>query len=329
MVGFSKIIGQEHIKEHLQGAIQSRMINHAYILQGEAGMGKKMIADTFAITVQCERGEEEPCMTCHSCKQALSGNQPDIRYLIPEKEGVIKVNEIREQVIGDVAIKPYSSPYKVYIIPDADTMNAAAQNALLKTLEEPPAYVIILLLCKNAELLLETIRSRCILLNIRPLTDEQVKTYLMQNMQIPDYKATICAAFARGSIVRAKMLLKNDDFEELRQETSQLLKSIPSMDIMEISEEIKRISGLSVGITEFLDYLYLWYRDILLCKATGKTEKLLHLEDRQMIGMIADRCSYESIAHVLAVIEETKARINANVNPDMALELLLLALKEN
>ncbi len=329
MVGFAQIIGQEHIKEHLQGAIGSRMVSHAYILQGEAGMGKKLLADTFAMTLLCESGETEPCMTCHSCKQALSGNHPDIRHLIPEKEGVIKVGEVREQIVNDVSIKPYSSPYKIYIVPNADTMNATAQNALLKTLEEPPEYVCILLLCKNAQLLLETIRSRCIQLNIRPLRDEQVKGYLMKNMQIPDYQAMICAAFARGSIGRAKALLKNDDFEELRQETAHLLKNLPNMNILEMGDEIKKISGLSVGIVEFLDYLYLWYRDILLCKATGNTENLLHLEDRQMIAAIANRCSYEGIEQVLTKIEDTKAKVNTNVNPDMALEILLLTLKEN
>ncbi len=329
MVGFAKITGQEHIKEHLQGAIQSRMVNHAYILQGEAGTGKKLIADTFAMTLVCERGETEPCMVCHSCKQAASGNHPDIVRLIPEREDMIKKKEIREQVVNDIVIKPYSAPYKVYIIPDADTMNMEAQNTLLKTLEEPPLYAVILLLCKNAQLLLPTIRSRCIMLDIRPLRDEQVKEYLMKNKEVPDYKALICAAFARGSIGRAMSLLKNDDFEELRQETTHLLKNIPDMDILEIGDEIKKITTLSVGVPEFLDYLFLWYRDILLCKSTGKTEHLLHLEDRQTISNIAERHSYEGIEKVLKLIESTKDRFRSNVNADMALELLLLAMKES
>ncbi|MCR5267289.1 MAG: DNA polymerase III subunit delta' [Lachnospiraceae bacterium] len=329
MIGFSKIVGQEHIKEHLQGAIQSRMVSHAYILQGEAGTGKKLIADTFAMTLQCEQGDTEPCMVCHSCKQAASNNHPDIRRLIPEREDLIKVDEIRRQIVNDVGIKPYSGPYKVYIVPNADTMNVMAQNALLKTLEEPPSYVVILLLCRNASLLLETIQSRCIRLDIRPLKDELVKEYLMQNVHIPDYQASICAAFAKGSIGRAMSLLKNDDFEAIREETAGLFKDLPNMDIAQMADESKKIANFSAGVIEFLDYLSLWYRDILMYKATRKYENLLHLEDRHMIAATAERCSYEGIKQILSLIESTKDRINANVNPEMALELLLLAMKEN
>lgn len=329
MAGFTQIIGQEHIKAHLQGAIETRMMSHAYILQGEAGSGKSMIADTFAMTLVCESGEIEPCMTCHSCKQAASGNHPDIRHLIPERPDLIKVDEIREQIVNDVGIKPYSAPYKVYIIPGADNMNAAAQNALLKTLEEPPSYVVILLLCRNAEILLETIRSRCVMLNVRPLKDEQVKQYLMKNLQVPDYQAASCAAFAGGSIGRAAMLLENDDFEELRQEVSDLMKNIKSMDIAQIAKETKKIAALSIGLTEFLDYLVLWYRDVLLYKATGSIEKLLHPEDRQLIMSMAKESSFEGIEKILTMTEDTKKRFNANVNTETTLELLLLSIKEN
>ena len=185
MAGFTQIIGQNHIKEHLQEAILSGMISHAYIFSGEKGSGKSMLADAFANTLLCERGEAEPCMVCHACKQFASGNHPDIRHLTTEKPDAIKVDEIRKQIINDVGIKPYSSEYKIYIIPDAERMNPAAQNALLKTLEEPPSYVVIILLCSNELLLLETIRSRCVTLNLRPLKDAQVQEYLMkQNMFI-------------------------------------------------------------------------------------------------------------------------------------------------
>ncbi len=328
MTGFAQIIGQEHIKEHLRESILSGMISHACILQGEKGSGKSMIADAFAMTLLCEEGQAEPCMNCHSCKQALSGNHPDIRHLIPAKPDVIQVKEIREQVVNDVGIKPYSSDYKVYIIPNAENMNPMAQNALLKTLEDPPSYVVILLLCQNENMLLETIRSRCRTLSLRPLKDEQIQEYLMREKQMPDYQAKICAAFARGSIGRA-LMLGESDFDELNAETVYLIKNIKTMDVAAISEEVKKITKLSAGLSEFLDCLFLWYRDIALCKATGSTEKILYSQEKYTIAQVADNLSYEGIEKILSQIQKTGKRLDANVNAEILLELLLFAMKEN
>ena len=329
MAGFSEIIGQEHIKEHLQEAILSGMMSHAYILCGDEGSGKKTVADAIAMTLFCERGEAEPCRICHSCKQFASHNHPDIKYLIPEKPDVIKVDEIRKQIINDVGIKPYSSDHKVYIIPNAERMNPAAQNALLKTLEEPPAYAIIFLLCSNELMLLETIRSRCVMLNLRPLKDSQVQEYLMEKMQIPDYQARICSAFARGCIGRALALLNDDEFAELNREAVNILKNVKRMDVGEIRNAVIRISELKLGIPEFLDYLFLWYKDVALCKATGSTKGLLYAEEEITIAQAASDSSYEDIQKIIALIEKTKRREKANVNMDVSLELLFLAMKEN
>ncbi len=329
MLHFSEIIGQEHIKEHLQGAIASGMLNHAYIIEGDKGSGKKSLAGLFAMTLFCEQQGAEPCGTCHSCKQAISGNHPDIRILVPEKEDLIRVKEIREQLINDVSIKPYSSEYKIYIIPEAERMNMAAQNALLKTLEEPPPYAVILLLCDNASLLLETIRSRCVILNIRPLKDEQIKEYLMKNRQVPDYQAKICAAFARGSIGRALTILQDERFESMRDETVRLLKQIKTMDYAEIGKACKTILEQTASIPEFLDFLFLWYRDVLLYRSSHRTDKLLFFEERKTIMALAEESSYEGIETILQTIGKTRERLKANVNANTTLELLLLTIKEN
>ena len=149
MAGFRDIIGQEQIKEHLQNALESGKISHAYIINGEKSSGKEFIAKVFAMTLQCEKGGKEPCQECHSCKQVLSGNQPDIIKVLHEKPNTISVEDIRTQINDDVAIKPYSSPYKIYLLEDAEKMTVQAQNALLKTLEEPPEYAVIILMTAN------------------------------------------------------------------------------------------------------------------------------------------------------------------------------------
>ncbi len=175
MAGFQDIIGQDRIKEHLRSALSTGKVSHAYILNGEKSSGKEFIAKVFAMALQCEKGGVEPCQECRSCRQALSGNQPDIIRVIHEKPNTISVDDIREQVNSDVGVKPYSSARKVYIINEAEKMTAQAQNALLKTLEEPPEYAVLLLLTANVDALLPTILSRCVQLNMKPAPDMLVR----------------------------------------------------------------------------------------------------------------------------------------------------------
>ena len=150
MPGFEEIVGHEQIVTHLKSAMKLGKVSHAYILSGEKGCGKKLLADVFAETLQCEKGGTEPCGSCHSCVQARSGNHPDIIHLMHEKPNSISVDDVRQQIVNDVLVKPYSGKYKIYIVPDAEKMTAAAQNALLKTIEEPPAYAVILLLANTS-----------------------------------------------------------------------------------------------------------------------------------------------------------------------------------
>ena len=134
MAGFHDIIGHDDIIRHLKNAIETGKVSHSYIFTGEPGSGKKLLAGTFAAALQCESGESEPCMTCDSCKKVIGKNHPDIITVTHEKPGSISIDEVREQVVHDVDIKPYCSPYKIYIIPDAEMMTVQAQNALLKTI---------------------------------------------------------------------------------------------------------------------------------------------------------------------------------------------------
>ena len=177
MAGFTNIIGHQQIIEHLQNAISSDKVSHAYILNGPEQSGKMLLANSFAMALQCEHHGTEACMECHSCKQALSGNQPDIIYLHHEKPATISVEDIRTQVNNDIAIKPYASPYKIYIINEAEKMTQQAQNALLKTIEEPPAYAVILLLTTNSDSFLPTILSRCIILNLKSVPDDDIRSF--------------------------------------------------------------------------------------------------------------------------------------------------------
>ena len=329
MAKFTDIIGQEQLKEHLQNAIAMNKVSHAYIINGERSSGKEFIAKVFAAALQCEKGETEPCGECHSCIQAKSGNQPDIIFVAHDKPNTIGVEDIRTQINNDIGIKPYSSPRKVYIMNEGEKMTVQAQNALLKTLEEPPEYAVILILTANVDSLLPTILSRCVVLHMKPVPDHKVKKYLMEELEIPDYKANICVAFARGNIGKAKMLASSEEFEKVKEEAVTLVKYINDMDISEVIKAIRKISEYQFDVTDYLDILSVWYRDVLLFKATKDANSLIFKNEIQYIRKVADRSTYEGIETIVKALQQAKRRLEANVNFDLTMELMLLTIQEN
>ncbi len=329
MAKFSDIIGQDHIKDHLKSAIENGKISHAYIIHGEKNAGKEFIAETFAMALECEdETGVEPCMECHSCKQAVTKNHPDIITLIHEKPGTIGVEDIRRSIVSDVSVRPYSGKWKIYLINDAEKMSVQAQNALLKTLEEPPEYVVILLLTSNMSALLPTIISRSTVLNMRPVDDKTVRKYLMERIHVPDYQADICVAFARGNIGKAKHLATSEDFDNIKNDAVRVLKYAHEMDMSEFVTALNQISAYKINIEDYLDILLIWYRDVLMFKATGDIDSLVFKEEIKSIRERAGRSSYEAVEKIIEAIEKTKVRLKANVNFELAMELLLLAIKE-
>lgn len=326
---FADIVGQKMIKEHLQNALKTGNISHAYIINGERYSGKEYIAKVFAMALQCEKGEVDPCNECHACKQALGNNQPDIIHLTHEKPNVISVDDIRNQINKDIIIKPYACERKVYIINEAEKMNNQAQNALLKTLEEPPEYAVILILTSNLEALLPTILSRCVVLNMKPVEDKLVKEFLMREVKVPDYKAEVCAAFARGNLGKAKILASSEEFDKIKTDAIALLKHIGEMETSEISQAIKQMNECKLEINDFLDILAIWYRDALMFKATADVNNLIFRDEMKFIKQTASRSTYEGLEIILKALDRAKARLTANVSFDLTMELLLLTIKEN
>jgi len=328
MICFHDIIGHEEIIKHLKNAIQSGKVSHSYLLSGEAGSGKKMIARSFAAALQCEKGGAEACLVCDSCKKAIGNNHPDIIYVKHEKSNVISVDEVREQVIHDAIIRPYYSKYKIYIIPDAELLNVQAQNALLKTIEEPPEYVVIMLLVKNADVLLPTILSRCVRLDLKVVDDSIVKQYLMEHLHIPDYQAEVDASFAHGNIGKAKEAATSQEFSDMTEKALRLLKYSGEMEVFELTEQIKSFASDKSKIEDYLDVFQFWFRDVLMFKAVREIDNLVFKQEINFIREQARERSYENLENILEEIDKTKVRLRANVNLELALELLFLTIRE-
>ena len=345
MADFADIIGQKQMIDHLQNALRTGKASHAYIITGEKESGKEFIARIFAKTLMCsDRHEDygliEPCHKCHSCIQADSASNPDIITVTHEKPNTISVDEIRA-ICDDVVIKPYVGPYKIYIFPDGEKMNIQAQNALLKTLEEPPSYVVMLILTDNLDVFLPTILSRCVVLPMKPAPDEDIKHFLMKEYHTPDYRADLCVSFARGNVGKAILLSQNEDFERMRKQTFSLLQKISRKELHEILDLVKEIetpqdeSGNAENIdkkeviSDFLDMLLFFFRDVLVYKATESDEGLIFAGDLSYIRDTAEKCTFEGLNSIVELISKTRRRIQVNVNPDIAVEMLMIGIKDN
>lgn len=328
---WNDVVGQRQLVDNLRSALKFNKISHAYLIQGEKLSGKMMVADIFARALQCEAAQgEKPCNQCRSCRQALNRNHPDIMYVEHEKPNVISVDNIRQQINGDIAIKPYSGARKIYIMDEAEKMNVQAQNALLKTLEEPPEYAVILLLSTRAEAMLQTILSRCVVLNTRPVHEDMIKDYLMRRVQVPDYRAAICASFARGNVGRAVELASNEEFDRMKSSVISTMKNIADLEINQMAAEIKRITEEKFDIDDYLDLCFIWYRDVLLYKACGVHGDKSHIifkEDMTDIAGAAKRYSYDGLERIIHAIDNARNRLKANVNSDLTMELLFMDMK--
>lgn len=329
MAGFKDIVGHEQIIEHLKTAIEMGKVSHAYILNGPDLSGKMMIAEAFARALLCEKQDPDGCGECRSCRQSDDRNNPDIIYVKHDKPNTISVDDIRTQLNNDIVIKPYSNQYKIYIVDEAEKMNQQAQNALLKTIEEPPAYAVIMLLTTNADSFLQTIRSRCITLNLKSVKNDVIKSYLMTEKKIPDYQADVCAAFAQGVVGKAIKLASSDDFNELKESALSLIKRLDDIDLYEMGEEIKQISDYKLQVQDYFDLITVWYRDVLYMKATNDVNGLIFKDEVYDIKKQASKHSYHGIETIIEALDKAKLRINANVNFDLVIELLLMTIKEN
>lgn len=324
---FEEILGQDEIKDYFKNAIKKEKLVHAYILNGDDGCGKMMLAETVACALLCEGEEGTACGTCSSCHKVINHNHPDVIYVQHEKKDVISVDEIRTQVINTIIEKPYSAKHKVYIIPDADKMNIFAQNALLKTIEEPSDYAVIFLLTNNMNTLLQTILSRCVKISLKPVDDKVVTEYLMEKFQVPDFIAKEAAAFAQGNVGQAKALVVSEEFREERKAFVSMVNSISRSKGFELSIKAREYVKEKKDVQNLIKQFQVWFRDVLLYKATNDDSYLIYGSDLNSIREMTS-IPYSGIEGIFKELEDANAKISSNVNAEQVLSVLLIKIKE-
>lgn len=302
-----EILGNESLIESLTRSVRAKHVSHSYILNGEEGVGKKTIALYFASLLNCR--------------------EPDLVFVTHEKPAVIGVDDIRDGINHTVSVRPYAGGYKVYIVDEAEKMNVQAQNALLKTLEEPPEYVVILLLTNNAETFLETIRSRSVILNVRPVSDGTVASYL-RDRGYDDEKVRAAVHLAGGSIGRALTLIESETAVGLYRSCVAFLKGFPDADTEAVLAFTKEFIKEKDGMEDGLDHIRRWFRDVAVSKSVKEKGALYFQDEAGFIRKTSDRMSYAGLKRVLSEIETARDRLNANVNPELTIELMLLNIRK-
>ncbi len=236
-------IGHEKIKMELKNSVMSGTVNHAYLFSGRNGIGKKLVATEFAKMILCENPSDSGfCKSCESCR--TFGNNKDFNIIEPEKDA-IKVDVIRKDIILELFLKPTTSSKKVFIINDAEMMNEQAQNALIKSLEEPPLYATIILITSNKEKLLGTIKSRVTEVKFEGLTKKQIEGIIKKEITDEIYR------FSKGSAKEALEIETNENYI-VAKEIAAVLEEKDFFKINRKLEEIKENKTLKSNITDIL-----------------------------------------------------------------------------
>jgi len=326
-MGFAEIIGHTKQLDSLRAALANQRLHHAYLLVGPDGVGKRTIAMALAKAIHCSESTGDYCGRCANCASIIDGNHADVRVVQPlagKKE--ISIHQVRE-IERELRFRSFGGKRKIAIIDPAAWMNPSAQNALLKTLEEPPENSLILLITPNAGGLLPTLRSRCLRLSFAPLPRQEVAVFLrtMQNVAAKD--AEFLAAMSMGSIGIAASL-DQAALMEKRTAWIGILSALRDGDYQGAMTAAEALASSREDALEFLKWAESWYRDVLIHGVTQQSDEIVNLDMMPQIKQSAVVCSTERALAALAGVAGAAAGIQRNLNRRMVLERLFLGVVE-
>ncbi len=312
------IIGHQQIVEQLQHTVATDRIAGAYLFVGPTGVGKEMVARYFAQLIFCQQDAQPPtvCGTCLACRKVDSGNHPDLQFIRPEGS-LLKIGQIRE-LQKRIIYEPLEASRKVYILTDVDRMNAEAENCLLKTLEEPPASSVLILLTSNIQALLPTTRSRCQILQFHAMPTQELAEILVEKFSVAPEQATPLAIAADGAV--GKALTQLEKGEAFTEAVPEILKETDPLAAFRLAEHFK-------NNPETLGELVTWYRDLLFLQQGAPSDLITHIHSVVELQRIVPRYSHLRIQQAIQTVFDTKSLIeNTNTNATLALEVMCLKL---
>ncbi|MBN1494102.1 MAG: DNA polymerase III subunit [Candidatus Omnitrophica bacterium] len=312
---------QDEALKHLTNAYAQSTLSTSYLFSGAHGLGKKELALELGCMVNCVTETFEHGCPCNSCRKIREGIHPDLRILGDDlQERSIKIKDVREAQTW-LHFKPYEGTYKILIIRDAERMTTEAQNAFLKTLEEPPAHSIIILTVSNSLLLLPTILSRVTEIRLRPFTSDSIKAHLERQYGLTG-EGDFIAYLSGGSYEKAKMIVESGVMEE----RNKILQHFCARTIFTYLKEFESSSyrGLQEKLKVVLDVIAFIIRDLLAIVQNGTCEFLINSDYREQLTVIAQSSDARTLVTILDDIRDIQSYIDKNVNAKMIVTSLMV-----
>ncbi|HEX9455117.1 MAG TPA: DNA polymerase III subunit delta' [Candidatus Binatia bacterium] len=318
-MSFADIIGQQKQLTILRSALANQRLHHAYLFLGPDGIGKHSVAVALAKAVHCVEANGDFCGGCVNCARIADGNHPDVRLIEPlagKKE--ISIQQVRE-LERDLNYRSFTGKRKVAIIDPATLLNLSSQNALLKTLEEPPQDSLMILIAANGGALLPTLRSRCLRLSFAPLTRQQVAGFLQSQHEIASADAEFIAALSMGSI-GAALALDHDEMVERRRIWIGMLGALKPGDYQGAMAAAEALASDRDETLKFLKWAESWYRDLLVQSVAQDSNDLVNLDMHTEIAQQAADGDVEKNLRVISQTGRAAAGVQRNLNRRMVLE---------
>lgn len=322
------IIGQKSIVEGLKAAINGQKIGNAYLFHGPDGCGKKTLADVFAKAINCVEADHEkrPCGICGSCKKFENGNHPNVEWIKPDGSS-IKIKQV-VQIVSDVSKKPYDSGYKIVIIEHGEKMTPDAQNAFLKTLEEPPAYTVFIILAENQKSLLTTVVSRCQSFRLRPVPLEEIRDYLQKRYPGREEQIKLASVFSNGIIGRSVQMLEQPDYFNKRKHYGEVF-ALLFQGKVNIGGDYEFYNNRAEA-EWFVEFALSLTRDGLIMAELGEfsEREILNYDLMKVVGNASEKLTSEKLLLIAEILRRTAYYLRQNVNIKGSMDAMLLNILE-
>lgn len=313
-MSFESIIGHNSIKKQISKSIEVDRLSHAHLLVGEDGIGKSILAKNIGLKILGKNQDRQYVDL--------------VEWRIEKNKSTIGVNSIRT-LIEEINKKPYEGDKKVIIIYDAHKMTVQAQNAFLKTIEEPPKNVIILLLCENLEVILDTIKSRCQIHKLKSLNVDEMEEFLKINysdLSLEEIRVII--AFSDGIPGKAEKFIEDNNFKDIRNITLEILLNLNKVGTEELIKYEKKLSNQKENFEEILTAFLSYIRDTIIYKEIEEENLILNIDKLLSIKELANIFSFIKLNGIISIINDTRENLVRNVNPGLAFEVMLFKMQE-